>query len=92
MRIPYEHINLLEYGQNVNRRLVLAIVVSPLFLLSKARKHFLTVGFKDAEDKAQGVVLELPKGTPKSVITIIEVRSGIKCEYESEEARKHVHG
>jgi len=37
-------------------------------------------------------VIEIPKGTVKSTITILEVRSGKKVEYESEEARKHVHG
>jgi hypothetical protein len=60
--------------------------------MSKKRRHFLTVGFKDSKDLPQGVVIELPKGTPKSEITTIEVRSGVKCDYESEEARKHVHG
>lgn len=90
--IPYEGVTSLEYGQKAGRRLGVALVITVWALFSKKRKHFLTVGFKDASDKPQGVVLELPKGTPKSVITILEVRSGVKCEYESEEARKHVHG
>jgi hypothetical protein len=50
------------------------------------------VNYKDGNSKQQGVVLELPKKLLRRVITIIEARSGIKCEYESEEARKHVHG
>lgn len=90
--IPYEGITSVEYGQKAGRRLGVAIVITVWALFSKKRKHFLTIGFKDANDKPNGVVLELAKGTPKSVITIIEARSGVKCEYESEEARKHVHG
>jgi hypothetical protein len=90
--IPYEGITSVEYGQKAGRRVGVAIVISVWALFSKKRKHFLTVGFKDEEGVQQGVVLELPKGTPKSVITTIEARSGVKCEYESEEARKHVHG
>lgn len=39
MRIPYERINLLEYGQKVNGRYVEAILISPLFLKSKKREH-----------------------------------------------------
>lgn len=90
--IPYEGVTSIEYGQKAGRRLGVAVVITVWALFSKKRKHFLTIGYKDASDKPQGVVLELPKGTPKSVITILEARSGLRCEYESEEARKHVHG
>ena len=90
--IPYENITSLEYGQKAGRRLGVALTLTIWALLSKKRKHFLTIGFTDANDKAQGVVLEVPKGTVKSTIITIEARSGKKVEYESEEARKHVHG
>jgi hypothetical protein len=90
--IPYENITSLEYGQKAGRRLAVALTISIWALLSKKRKHFLTIGYTDENDKPQGVVLEVPKGTAKAFITILEVRSGKKVEYESEEARKHVHG
>ena len=90
--IPYENVTSLEYGQKAGRRVGVAIVISVWALFSKKRKHFLTIGFTDDNDKPQGVVLEIPKGTAKSFITIIEVRSGRKVEYESEESKKHVHG
>jgi hypothetical protein len=90
--IPYDNITSLEYGQKAGRRLGVAITLTMWALLSKKRKHFLTIGYTDKNDKPQGVVLEIPKGTVKSTITVIEVRSGKKVEYESEEARAHVHG
>jgi hypothetical protein len=90
--IPYDGITSIEYGQKAGRRLGVALVITVWALFSKKRKHFLTLGFKDKDDKPHGVVLELPKGTPRSVIAVVEARSGRKCEYESEEARKHVHG
>jgi hypothetical protein len=90
--IAYGSVTSIEYGQKAGRRVGVALVISVWALFSKKRKHFLTVGFKDAKEQPQGVVLELAKGKPKSVITILEVRSGLKCEYESDEARKHVHG
>ena len=90
--IAYENVTSLEYGQKAGRRVGVAIVMSVWALFSKKRKHFLTIGFTDEKDKPQGVVLEIPKGTAKSFITILEVRSGKKVEYESEEAKKHVHG
>ena len=90
--IPFERVTSLEYGQKAGRRLGVGVMVSPIFLLSKKRKHFLTIGYKDTKSSAQGIVLELAKGLPAKVITIVEARSGVKCEYESEEARKHLHG
>jgi hypothetical protein len=90
--IPYDGITSLEYGQKAGRRLGVALATTMWALMSKKRRHFMTIGFKDANDQPQGVVLELPKGTPRFVIAILEARSGVKCDYESEEARKHVHG
>ena len=90
--IAYENITSLEYGQKAGRRLAVALTITIWALLSKKRKHYLTIGYTDENDKPQGIVIEIPKGTAKSFITIIEVRSGKKVEYESEEARKHVHG
>ena len=90
--IPYEGISTLEYGQKAGRRLGVAITITIWALLSKKRRHFMTIGYKDAQDRQQAVVLELSKGTPRTVIAIVEARSGVKCDYESEEARHHVHG
>lgn len=90
--IPYKNITSLEYGQKAGRRVGVAIVITVWALFSKKRKHFLTIGWTDVENKPQGVVIEIAKGRAKSIITIIEARSGQKVEYESEEAKKHVHG
>src|SRR5690349_5368992 len=43
IRIPYGRINSLEYGQNVSRRYAAAILISPVLLLSKSRKHFVSI-------------------------------------------------
>ncbi len=59
VRVPYEHINLLEYGQKVDRRLLMAVVISPMFLLAKSRKHFLTVGYTDEDGRQQAMVFRV---------------------------------
>src|SRR5450759_2664024 len=41
VQVPYDKINVLEYGQRVSRRYVEAILLSPVFLLSKTKKHYL---------------------------------------------------
>src|SRR5579885_2342813 len=45
--IPYERVNFLEYGQKAGRRIGLGIAVSPVLLLSKKRRHYLTINFLD---------------------------------------------
>lgn len=91
-KIPYSQITSIEYGQKAGRRLGVALTLTIWALLSKKRRHFLTIGFTDDDDKPQGVVLEIPKKYTKVFIVVVEARSGLKCDYESEEARKHVHG
>ncbi len=86
--IPYDRMNALEYGQKAGRRLGLAIVVSPVALLSKKRKHFLTINYLDDNDKQEAVVLELGKDIVRTTLATLEARSGRKIEYQDEEARK----
>lgn len=88
--ISYNKITSLEYGQKAGRRIGMAVAVSPLFLLSKKRKHFVTIGFTDEQGKQQGAVLEMGKGKVRSTLSALETRSGKQVEYESEEAKKHL--
>jgi len=88
VRIPYGKINTLEYGQRVNRRYVEAILISPLLLLAKKRKHFLTVGYVDEQGRQQAVVFQVNKGAIRSVLVSLEAKTGKKVEYQDEEARK----
>lgn len=87
--IPYDKITGLEYGQKAGRRLGLAIAVSPLFLFSKKRKHFMTVYFSDEKDANQAAVFEFGKGDIYPFGVLLEDRSGQKIDFESDEARKH---
>jgi hypothetical protein len=88
IQVPYERINLLEYGQKVDRRYAEAILISPLMLLAKKRKHFLTVGFTDSEGRQQALVFRVDKSDVRSVLVGLEARTGRKVEYQDEEARK----
>jgi hypothetical protein len=88
LRIPYESVNSLEYGQKAGRRLGLSILVSPIFLLSKKRRHYLTLGFKDSDGSQQAVVLELGKDIVRTTLVGLEAQTGLKVEFEDEEARR----
>jgi len=97
--IPYDRVIDLEYGQKAGRRVGTAVATTVLFgpigllsLLSKKRKHYLTVGFKDDSDKDQVAVFELGKDIVRTTLPIVETRSGKKIEYQDEEARKSAKG
>jgi hypothetical protein len=88
VRVAYDRVNLLEYGQKVDRRLLAAVVISPMFLLSKSRKHFLTIGYMDEDGKQQALIFRVDKGSIRSALVSLEARTGLKIQYQDEEARK----
>lgn len=92
LAIPYDRIDSLEYGQKAGRRLGVAFVVNPIFIFSKKRRHFLTLGYTDENDKQQAAVFELGKDVIRVTLATLEARTGRKIEYQDEEARKSGRG
>ena len=88
IQIPYQKVNTLEYGQSVSRRYAEAVLLSPMFLLSKSRRHFVTLGFVDTDGKQQALVFRVEKGDIRSVLAALEARTGRRVEYQDQEARK----
>lgn len=87
--IPYDKVIDIEYGHKTGRRvgaaIATAILISPLglfLLFSKKRKHYLTVGYYDAEGKEQVAVFELGKDIVKTTLPTIEARTGKKITYQ----------
>ncbi|MEZ5403094.1 MAG: hypothetical protein R2729_25670 [Bryobacteraceae bacterium] len=85
--VPYKRINLLEYGQHVSRRLVLAYVLGPWVLPSKKFKHFLTLGFEADDGHQQAMVFRVNKGDIRVVLASLEARTGVKVVYLDEQPR-----
>ena len=50
---------------------VLQVAFSPVLLLSKSRKHFVTVGYADDEGHQQALVFRLDKGDIRMVLAAI---------------------
>ena len=88
IRIDYRKINTLEYGQSVSRRYAQAVLISPLLIMSKSRKHFVTIGYVDREGRQQAVVFRVEKGDIRMVLASLEARTGRRVEYQDDEARK----
>jgi len=86
--VPWVEINLIEYGQQVNRRYALAVALSPLLALSKSRKHFLTVGFTDENGNQQAFVFRVDKGDIRTLLVSLEAKTNLLVEYQDEQARQ----
>ncbi|MBL8219366.1 MAG: hypothetical protein JNL62_09050 [Bryobacterales bacterium] len=92
MKVLYERVNLLEYGQQVSRRYAMAILISPVLILSRKRKHFLTVGFQDDAGKQQAAVFTVDKNDIRTLLASLEARTGVRVEFQDEEARRQGRG
>ncbi len=89
VRVPYDRIDLVEYGQQVDRRVLMALVTQqPWFALTKKRKHFLTIGYTDENGSHQALVFRVDKNGIRVALVSLEARTGLKIEYQDEEARK----
>jgi hypothetical protein len=87
-RVPYEKINLIEYGQKVDRRYLAAVLVSPLFLLAKKRQHFLTLGYEDEDNQQQAMIFKVDKDDIRAILVSLEARTGRKVEFQDNDARQ----
>ncbi len=87
VKVPYERINLLEYGQKVSRRYVAAVVLSPLLLGAKKRQHFLTVGFQDDDGQQEAMVFKVGKNDIRLTLVSLEARTGQQVQYQDQDAR-----
>ncbi len=87
VKIPFERINLLEYGQKVDRRYLAAVVISPLFMLAKKREHFLTIGFQDDDGQQQAMVFKVNKNDIRLALVTLEARTGQAVQFQDDEAR-----
>jgi hypothetical protein len=96
VKIPYTAVTSIEYGQKAGRRvgaaIATAVLVSPvgLFLLmSKKRKHIVTIGWT-VDGKNEGAVFELGKNAIRPALATLQARTGKKVEYESAEAQANI--
>jgi hypothetical protein len=86
--VAWADVSNIEYGLHVDRRYLMAILISPLFLIAKKKSHFLTIGYLDSERQQQAVVFEVSKGDIRELLVSLEARTGRRVEYQDDEARK----
>lgn len=88
LHVPYDKVNALEYGQHVGQRILAAVLISPLVVLGKSRKHFVTVGYVDANGRQQVLFMQVNKGDLRALLAELEGKTGRRVEYTDDEARR----
>ncbi|HSR69379.1 MAG TPA: PEGA domain-containing protein [Acidobacteriota bacterium] len=82
--IPTEAITDLFYSRVSGRRIKTAIVVSPLLLFSKGKKHYLTVSFDDGQEMVGAVEFKLHKSNYRGVLRSVEAVSNVTLQFDQE--------
>jgi len=92
VRIPWSGVEEVEYGQKVGHRVKTAIFLTPLALFSKARRHYVTLAWKDGDGKDQAAVFEFDKNDIRPALATIRARTGKDVVYQDEQAQKQMGG
>src|SRR5262245_17643918 len=80
VEIPYGSITSLLYERAATPRYSAAVLVSPLFLFSKSKKHFLTIQYKNAEGQGQFALIRFDKSNWQAAVAAVEAQTGVKVE------------
>jgi hypothetical protein len=78
--IKYDSIKTILYEQTSKPRYAEAILISPLFIFSHSKKHFLTIQYTDTAGLGQFVIVHLDKKNAREVVAVAEAQTGKKVE------------
>ena len=79
--IPYSKITKIVYERSAHRRYKAGILISPWLLLTKGKKHWLTIEFEDVEGHPLGYVYSrMDKGNYQRILAALESGTGIDVE------------
>lgn len=80
LTIPYGQIQKITYEKSAKPRYAAAVIVSPLFLFSHSKRHWMTVEYKEgAENKAS--LIRLDKSNYDAALKAVESQTGVKVTY-----------
>jgi hypothetical protein len=82
--IKYDKIKTILYEKTSTPRYAEAVLISPLFLFSHSKKHFLTIQYTDATGSGQFVIVHLDKKNARAAVAVAEAQTGKKVEQVEE--------
>jgi hypothetical protein len=72
------------YEKTSHPRYTEAILISPFFLFSKTKKHFLTVQYTDERGDGKFMMLHMDKSNAEDIVNTAEAQTGQKVTREEE--------
>ena len=79
LTVPYANITEYNYSREVARHLgIVAATIVPL-VRKRERRHYLTLQFRDADQKPQTAVLEIPKQMPRILLPVLLGKQPSAC-------------
>ena len=82
--IPYDKIKSLLYEKTSKPRYAEAVLISPLFLFSKTKKHFLSIQYTDAKGAGAFCMLHMDKSNASDIANTAEAETGKSIERTEE--------
>jgi hypothetical protein len=82
--VSYESIKAMLYEKTSKPRYTAAVLVSPMFLLSHAKKHYLTFQYTGADGNGQYMIIHLDKKNAREAVATAEAETGKKVERAEE--------
>ena len=82
--ISDDKIKSMLYEKTSKPRYAEAILISPLFLFAKSKKHFLTIQYSDGDGQGKFAMIHMDKGNARDIVAAAEAETGKKVERSEE--------
>ena len=82
--IPDDKIKSMLYERTSKPRYAEAVLLSPLFVFAKTKKHFLTIQYTDADGNGKFAMIHMDKGNARDIVAAAEAEIGKKVERAEE--------
>ena len=82
--IPDDKIKSILYEKTSKPRYAEALLISPFFLFTHSKKHFLTIQYTDTDGQGKFAMIHLDKGNSRDVVAAAEAETGKKVERAEE--------
>ena len=82
--IPDDKIKSMIYEKTSKPRYAEAILISPFFLFTHSKKHFLTIQYTDADGQGKFAMIHMDKGNARDIVAAAEAETGKTVERSEE--------
>jgi len=82
--IPDNKIKSILYEKTSKPRYAEALLISPFFLFTHSKKHFLTIQYTDTDGQGKFAMIHLDKGNARDVVAAAEAETGKRVERAEE--------